>query len=230
MSTYPDGPGRQNGAGPIEKLKTYPDLRSAGRELALKLEKFRVRDDVFVLAIVLGGVLVGHEVAKALGAPLDFVIVRRLLAPQGPGSLVSAVNVAGRLVIDDELLPRPEVPSTPLDYFVADALDGLAKRERLCRGGRPAIDLARKTVVLVDCGIQTNSTMRTAIRALRTREPARIVAAVPVTSRAGQVAVTAVADELVFLCSPEPFGNVAVWYTDFSRPGDDRISKLLDGA
>lgn len=228
---YPDGPGSPQSPdsdSPADSVERFRDLRSGGRELALKLERFRGRD-VVVLAVVLGGALVGHEVARALGATLDFVIIRKLLAPQGPGSLVCAANVAGTLVIDNEAPPQTAAPATPLDYFVADALDDLAKRSRACRGERPALELSRKTAILVDCGIRTSTTMRAAIRALRKTKPARIVAAVPVTSRGGQEAVAAIADELVFLASPLPFGHVGLWYTDFNRPGDDRISELLDG-
>lgn len=208
----------------------FPSLRSAGRDLALKLEKHREVDDVVVLAIALGGVPVAHEVAKYLSVPLDLVIIRRLLAPQGPGSQTCAVSIAGSMVIDEELLPRPAVPSTPLDHFVADAIAELSRREQTCRGGRPPINLAGGTVILVDCGIRTGLTMRAAIGALRTKEPAQIIAAVPVASHEARDAVAALADELIFLSQPEPFGHVGLWYADFSRPGDDRVGELLEPA
>jgi putative phosphoribosyl transferase len=208
----------------------FPSLRSAGRDLALRLETHREVDDVIVLAIALGGVPVAHEVAKYLGLPLDLVIIRRLLAPQGPGSQICAVNIAGSMVIDEELLPFPAVTSTPLDYFLADAIAELHRREQTCRRGRPPMDLAGRTVILVDCGIRTGLTMRAAIAALRTKKPAQIIAAVPVASHEACDGIATLADELIFLSQPQPFGNVALWYVDFSRPGDDLVGELLETA
>lgn len=209
-------------------MKRFPNLRTAGRELALKLEPYRGRDDVVVLAILLGGSLVADEVANALGAPLDLLIIRRLFAPQGPGSQICAVNVGGSMVINEELVPRPAVPTTPVEHFVAGAIAELESREEICRRGRTPIDLKSKNVILVDCGIRTGLTMQAAIEALRISGPARIVAAVPVASEQGCLAVAAVADELVCLATPEPFGNVALWYADFSRPGDESVGDMLD--
>jgi len=209
-------------------MKKFPNLRSAGRELAVKLKPYSKRDDTVVLAILLGGTPVGHEVANYLGAQLDIVIIRRLFMPQGPGSQICAVNVGGSMVFDKELVPHTATPSTPIEYFVADAIAELKGREQTCRGGRPPIGLAGKTVILVDCGIRTGLTMRAAIEALRTKEPAQIVAAVPVASLAGHAVVAGLVDELVCLDQPEPFGHAGLWYTDFSRPGDDRVGELLE--
>jgi putative phosphoribosyl transferase len=211
-----------------QQAERFPDLRSAGRELAAALEQFSARTDVIVLGLVLGGALVAFEVARHLCLQLDFVIIRRLLVPHGPGSQVCAVNVAGSLVIDEELMPRPAVPESPLDYFVSDALEKLAGRERQCRGGRPAVDLSQKTVILADCGIRTGLTMRAAIGALRKAGPARIIAAVPVASVKGRAAIEALADEVISLRSREPFGHVGLWYEDFRRPGDESVSDLLE--
>lgn len=224
--TFLDGIGPDSLPTRVDSSATFPDLRSAGRELALKLEIFR-GDDVVVLGIVLGGVLVADEVADSLGLPLDLVIISRLLAPDGPGSQICAVNVGGTLVIDKELPARTATPVTPLDHFVADALAGLASRERTCRGGKPAIGIKGKTIILVDCGIRTGSTMQAAIGALRTQQPGQIIAAAPVASFGGRATVAALADEFVCLASPRSFGNVAVWYSDFSRPADDGVGELL---
>lgn len=208
-------------------MTRFPDLRSGGRELALRLESYRERSDVVVLAILLGGSPVAHEVAKHLGAPLDFVIIRRLFAPQGTASQICAVNVAGSMVIDKELIPPAVGPSTPRDYFIADAIAQLDVREQTCRRERPPLNLTGKTIILTDCGILTGSTMRAAIDALRTKEPAKIIAAVPVSSEGGRVAVSLLADELVCLEYPEPFGHVGMWYRDFSRPDDVSVGELL---
>jgi putative phosphoribosyl transferase len=206
----------------------FPNLKTAGSELAAKLKPYRDRDDVVVLAIVLGGSLVAHEVANFLSAPMDIVIIRRLFAPHGPGSQICAVNVGGSLVFDEELVPLAAIPSTPVEYFVADALAQLKQREQICRRGLPPIDLSGKTVILVDCGIRSGSTFQAAIGALRIRRPAKIIAAVPVASKQGRPVAEDLADELVCLAEPEPFGNVAMWYTDFSRLGDDAVGELLE--
>ena len=208
----------------------FPNLRAAGRELALKLEPYRGRDGVVVLAILLGGAPVAHEVASYLSAPLDMVIIRRLFMPQGPGSQVCAANVGGSMVIAEQLIPPAAGPSTPVEYFVADAITELKHREQTCRRGRPPIDLAGKTVILVDCGIRSGLTMQAAIEAVRTKGPAQIIAAVPVASEQGGAAITGMPDELVCLARPEPFINAAAWYTDFSRPGDDSVGEMLEPA
>ena len=231
MINYPDSvdpQSSQNGDDSIKPARPFPDLRSAGRELALQLENYRRADDIVVLAIVLGGVLVAHEVAKFLCAPLDLVIIRRLLAPQGAGSQICAVTVGGSMVIDKSLLPLATVPSTPLEHFIADAIAELNRRERICRRELEPFDLAGKTVILVDCGIRTGSTMQAAIGALRTKEPAKIIAAVPVTSAGGQAAVADLCDEFFYLTRPVPFGHVGLWYADFTRPGDDGVGELLE--
>jgi putative phosphoribosyl transferase len=231
MISFPDLDDSEASRGyavPVKAIEPYPDLATAGRELALKLEPYRDGENVLVLALVLGGVPVAHEVASHLRAPLDLVIIRRLLAPKGPGSQLCAVSIAGSMIIDQELIP-PSVPSTPLEHFLKDAIVELKTREQICRRQRPPINLAGKTVVLVDCGIRSGSTMLAAIKSLRTLGPARIIAAVPVASLGGQAVVAAEADEVVCLARPRPFGHVGLWYKDFMRPGDDRVGEFVRG-
>ena len=182
--------------------------------------------NVVVLGIILGGLPVANEVASLLHAPLDLVIVRRLLAPEGPGSQRCAVNIGGSMIVDEELMPV-DAPSNPLEYFLNDAITELHNREQTCRRYQPAIHLSGKTVVLVDCGIRTGSTMLAAIRALRTVGPARIIAAVPIASLGGHATVVAESDELVCLAQPRRFGNVGLWYKDFTRPGDDHVGEFV---
>jgi len=196
--------------------------------LATKLEIYRGSEAIVVLAIVRGGVLAVLEVAKHLGAPLDVILIRRLLLPRGPGEPTCAVNVAGTLVLDEELLACSAAANSALDSFIADALDDLARCEKLCRNERPAIDLAGKTVLLVDNGIRTGATMRAAICALHTRGPARIVAATPVAATESRAEIEAVADDLVCLAWPQPFGHVGLWYSNFTVPGVDQIRQLLE--
>jgi len=210
------------------KIAPFSNLSSAGVELAAKLLDAGFQQDAVVLAIVSAGVPVAVEVVKRLEASsLDLILLRRLLAPRGPLSQAVAANVAGTLVLDEEIGPRPAKAETPLDYFMEDALNALARRAQICRGERPPLELAGKPVLLVDCGIRTSLTMQAAIGAVRTLNPARITAAVPVTSLNGGEITEALADELIYLTAPEPFGNVGVWYKDFSRFDDDAISQLL---
>jgi putative phosphoribosyl transferase len=207
--------------------RRFADLRSGGRALASRLRLEAGKTDPIVLAIVLGGAQAAQEVAQALGAPLDVIIIKKLLAPQGSASIVSAVNVAGRIVAPEDLLAKASQPKTGLDYFLADALGYLTERVKICRGDRPPLDLAGRTVVLVDCGVRTGMTFKTSVAAVRTMGPRRIVACTPVTSIEGAAVVQGVADEFVSVETREPFGNVAMWYKTFDRLTDSSISAIL---
>lgn len=214
--------------GSTRHVVRFADLASAGRDLAGLLDNYLGNEDTVVVAIARGGVPVALEVANHLGAPLDLVLIRRLLAPNGPGSQICAVNVCGTLVVDEELvLPKP-APKTPLDYFIAEALEALAFRERLCRGGRPAFEVALRNVILVDNGVHTGSTVLAAIRALRTLKPSRLVVAVPAAALSSRAVVEAAADDVVCLAWPEPFGHVGLWYANFDVPDEKQIRKMLD--
>lgn len=215
---------RRDAAARAEK---FADLSSTGRELAARLDAYRGRADAVVLAIARGGVPSALEVARRLGLPLDLVIIRRLLAPGDPHTTVCAVNACGTLVLDEGVPPPVAAPRSAIEYFITDALEGLACRAKTCRGERPPTDLSQKTILLIDNGIHTGSTMRAAVRALRTLGPARIVAAVPVTSTGGRAAVEAVADEMLCLATHDPFGHVGLWYKNFDRPEDEQIRALL---
>ena len=214
----------------VELLKTvsrFPSLSAAGRELGLRLEAYRNVADSVVLGIALGGLPVAREVAMHLGAPFDLIIIRRLLTPDGPGSQICAVNIGGSTILDEEISLSTR-PSTPLEHFISDSLAELSQREQSCRRGRPRIDLAGRIIILVDCGIRSGSTMKAAIKALRTMEPACIVAAVPVASPEGYALVTDLVDEVVCLAQPRSFGHAGLWYEDFSRPDDDHVGELLE--
>ena len=208
----------------------FTDPRAAGRELAKEVAARRDLRDAVVLAVARGGVAVAAEVARRLRAPLDVVLVRRLLAPRGPEEPVCAVSVAGALVVDEEVSARRAAPDRDPapEAFLAEALEGFGARVRACRGTRPPLDLSRRTVLLVDNGVRTGSTMRAAVRALRTRGPSRVVAAFPVASVEGRASVASFADEIVCLATPEPFGHVGLWYANFKRLDDEEIAAVLD--
>jgi putative phosphoribosyl transferase len=210
----------------LKQPTPYPNLRAGGRDLAPKLEAYREANPI-VLGIALAGVPVAHEVANHLGAPLDLIIIRRLLVPEGPASQLCAVNVSGSLVIDDGI-KVPSTAATPLEYFLSDALAELSSREQTCRRGRPPLTLSERTVILVDCAMRTGLTMKAAIGALRRLQPKRIIGALPVVSSEGVALVSELLDELVYLMRPEVFGNAGVWYRDFSRPDDAHVGEMLD--
>ena len=215
----------------------FEDARAAGRALAEQLGGYAGRGDAVVIALARGGVGVGRAVSDALGLPLDLLLLRRLLVPRGPEDPVCAASVAGAPFLDEEaaaLLRAGGVhaetsgPDAGLRHFLADALAEFDARARACRGARPPLELAGRTALLVDDGVRTGSTMRAAVRALRSRRPARVVAAAPVAAPSGRAAVETSADEFVCLASPEPFGHVGLWYKDFRRLSDDEIRATLD--
>jgi putative phosphoribosyl transferase len=212
-------------AAPLKQPLPFPDLRSAGRALTPCVENYR-DPDAIVLGVALGGVPVAQEVASSLQAPLDLIIIRRLLAPQGPGSQICAVNVAGQTVVDEQLKPR-SAPQSPLEHFIVDALAELENRAQICRRGQPPVSIADRTVIVVDCGIRTGLTIKAAIDAVRNLNPKRIIGATPVASPEGYAAIVNLFDEVVCLAQPEKFGNVGLWYRDFRRPGDEQLGALL---
>lgn len=216
----------------------FTDARTAGLALSVKLETYRERKDTVVLAIARGGVAVGLEVAKRLGLPLDLLFIRRLFVPRGPDDPVCAVSVGGALFVDeeasfaDESATGDEAARGPArEHFLKDALAELDAHVRACRGERPPLDLARKTILLVDNGVRTGSTVRVAVRALRSRAlSSRIVVAVPVAADEARAGVETEADDLICLASPTPFGHVGLWYADFRRANDEEIRAMLEEA
>lgn len=210
----------------LKQADRFPDLRAGGRELAVHLKLHRSLPDLIVLGIALGGVPVAHEVATHLRAPLDFVIVRRLLV-ESPDSQRCAVSVAGSMILDEGIQFTPN-PSTPLEYFLHDAITEVEQRTQTWRQKRAPVSLADRNVILVDCGIRTGSTMKASVPAIRKLNPKQIIAAVPVSSREGYAAVAPLCDELICLSQPEQFINAGYWYRDFRRPGDDEVGALLE--
>ncbi|HEU4597532.1 MAG TPA: phosphoribosyltransferase family protein [Pyrinomonadaceae bacterium] len=205
----------------------FADAREAGRALASRLGAYTATDDLIVVGLASGGVPVAAEVARGLGAPLDVLLIRRLLVPRGLESQVCAVNACGKLFVDEGLPPRSDAPETPLEHFISDALADFAERASACRGDRPALDLKGRTVLLVDNGIRTGLTLLAGVRALRAAGAVRVVAAVPVAAPESRAVAEAACDALVCLAWPEPFGHVGLWYGDFARPDAAQIRELL---
>lgn len=207
----------------------FEDARAAGRALTGRLAPYSAGEQATVVAVARGGVAVAVEVSKHLGLPLDLLLLRRLLVPRGPQEPVCAANVAGKPFLDAELKPCLEAEPV-LGPFVADALAELEARARACRGTRPPAELDGRTVLLVDNGVRTGSTLLAALRALRSAAPARVVVASPVAAPESLAAVESAAAEFVYLHTPEPFGHVGLWYREFTRPSDDEIRAMLEEA
>ena len=205
----------------------FEDRRDAGRALGqLLASSWSGRSDVIVLALPRGGVPVAWEVAQALGAPLDVLVVRKLGFPGQEEYAMGAIAPGGVRVTNDGADDWP-VDRAALDAVTAREQAELERRERLYRGERPFPALADRVVVLVDDGLATGATMRAAVRAVRRHAPARIVVAVPVGARDSLQALRAEADEVVSVREPEPFRAVGLWYRNFDQTSDEEVGRLL---
>ena len=205
----------------------FRDRREAGRLLAAKLTGYANRPDVIVLALPRGGVPVADEVARALGAPLDVFVVRKLGVPGSEELAMGAVATGGVRVLNDQLVNRLGIPDHLIDAVAVREGQELARRERLYRGGRPLLDVRDRTVILVDDGLATGATMHAAIAALRQLHPARIVVAVPTASPETCEEMRAEVDDVICAITLEPFQAVGRWYQDFAQTTDEEVQDLL---
>jgi predicted phosphoribosyltransferase len=209
------------------KPQRFRNRADAGRQLAEKLAAYANRPDVLVLALPRGGVPVGGEVARALGALLDVFLVRKLGVPGYEELAMGAVATGEVRVLNDEIVRGLGISEHEIDAIVAREMQELARRERLYRGDRLPPDVADRTVILVDDGLATGATMRAAIQALRQQKPARIVVAVPTASPDTCEALKVEADDVICAMTPEPFFAVGHWYEDFTQTTDDEVRELL---
>jgi predicted phosphoribosyltransferase len=208
----------------------FHDRAEAGRELAAHLTAYTDRPDVLVLALPRGGVPVAYEVARALRAPLDVFLVRKLGVPGQEELAMGALATGGVLVLNDEVVQALGIPDWTIDEVARQEERELRRREQSYRGGRPPPDPRGRTVILIDDGLATGSTMRAAVAALRRQEPARIVVAVPIGAADTCADFQAAADEVVCARTPEPFHSVGLWYDDFSQTTDEEVHDLLERA
>jgi len=206
---------------------TFRDRSEAGRRLASKLRDYAGRADVVVLALPRGGVPVAAEVANTLDAPLDVFVVRKVGVPWHEELAMGAIASGGVRLVNRELIQAYGISDNEVDRAMQREQMELERREKLYRGGRPFPDLRNKTVILVDDGLATGSTMRVAVEALRKEGPARIVVAVPVAAPETCDAFRDVADEIVCAITPEPFYAVGLWYDDFEQTTDEEVHELL---
>jgi predicted phosphoribosyltransferase len=208
----------------------YIDRREAGQLLAQQLRHYSIRSDVFVLALPRGGVPVAYEVATVLGVRLDVFLVRRLGVPGQPEVAMGAIAPGGVRVLNPEIIEYFAVPSRTVDVVAQAEQHELERRERQYRQGQPPLDLRNQTVILVDDGLATGSSMQAAVVAARQLSVARVVVAAPV----GAVDVchffADLADEVICARQPSHFVAVGQWYHNFSEVSDDEVEELLSRA
>lgn len=204
----------------------YADRADAGRRLAARLAHLHDADAV-VLGLPRGGVPVALEVALALGAPLDVIVVRKLGVPYRPELAMGAIGEGGARFVDDVLRQRAGVTADQLDEVEQRELGEVARRAQRYRGGRPRVALAGRTVVVVDDGIATGSTARAACQVVREQGAARLVLAVPIAPVGWAAALGPVADEFVCPETPRRMSAVGQWYDDFSATQDEEVIDSL---
>ena len=205
----------------------FRDRREAGRLLAGRLSQFRNQPDVVVLALPRGGVPVAYEICRELNAPLDVFVVRKLGVPWQPELAMGAIAGKGIEVLNGDVVTAYNIP--PHVIRTVAEREGVELRRRLedYRGDRPFPDLANQTVILVDDGLATGSTMRAAISAVKMERPRAVVVAVPVSAAATCRQLQPDVDSVVCLQTPPDFSAVGVWYDDFSQTTDEEVRQLL---
>ena len=205
----------------------FRDRLEAGRLLGEELRKKKLDGDRLVLGLPRGGVPVAAQVAKALGAPLDVFIVRKLGVPGHEELAMGAIASGGVRVMNQDVLRHIPVPQKSIDAVAAREEQELLRRERSYRGSAPPLDVSGKTVILVDDGLATGSTMRAAVAALRNMRPKSILVAVPVAAPQTCDEFKREGIDIVCLRTPEPFEAVGLWYEDFSQTSDEEVQELL---
>jgi putative phosphoribosyl transferase len=205
----------------------FRNRRDAGRLLAGKLQQYADRPDVIVLALPRGGVPVGFEVAEALHAPLDVFLVRKLGVPGHEELAMGALATGGVRLLNRDIIEAFRISREQVEAVTQAEQQELERRNALYRDDRPAPDLENRTVILVDDGLATGSTMLAAAAAVRAQKPAHIIVAVPVGSPDTCAHLQHEVDDAVCFRTPEPFYSVGLWYEDFTQTSDEEVQKLL---
>jgi putative phosphoribosyl transferase len=210
---------------PVKKL--FFNRAEAGKLLAEHVGAYIDRDDVLVLALPRGGVPVALEVAKRLKVPLDVFVVRKLHLPDRPEIVMGAIATGGVRVTDRDFVEGWQIPEIVIDAVAAQEQEELARRERAYRGDLPRHEVKGKTVIVVDDGVATGSTMLAAIAGLRQLEARRILAAAPVIAGSTYYRIRRAADDVAAVIVPDEFSSIGEWYEDFSLITDGDVYQLL---
>jgi len=205
----------------------FHDRTEAGKLLAAQLGEYADRSDVWVLGLPRGGVPVAYEIAQALNLPLDICLVRKLGVPGQPELAMGAIASGDVMVLNHEVLKSLEISRLALQQVMDTEQQELERRDRAYRENRPEPDVQGKTVILVDDGIATSSTLRAAIATLRQKHPKEIVVAVPVAPISACESLRAIVDKIICLNTPEPLNSIGIWYVDFSQTSDQEVRHLL---
>ncbi len=214
----------------MRSVSRYADRRDAGRRLAAALLRLHDWREATVVALPRGGVPVAYEVALALRAPLDVVVVRKLGAPFARELAMGAVASGGVRILNREVVASFGISKAVIDETAERELSEVERRELAYRDGAAPASLEGRTAILVDDGLATGSSMRAAIASARTRGAARVVVAVPVGAVSTCEALAREADEVVCPLQPEMFAAVGEWYDDFTQVADEEVRRLLAGA
>jgi putative phosphoribosyl transferase len=205
----------------------FRDRKEAGQRLATKLSIYANRLDVLVIGLPRGGVPVAAQVAKVLHVPIDICLVRKLGVPGHKELAMGAIASGGVRVLNDDVLSRLKISSKTIDEVTASELQELQRRDRVYRGDRPPLEVCNRTVILVDDGLATGSTMRAAISAIKEQHPQRIVVAVPVAAPDICQEIGEIVDEVVCAKISDPLYAIGIWYEDFTQTTDTEVCKLL---
>ena len=208
----------------------FPDRIAAGRMLGARLAQFANEKPLLVLALPRGGVPVAFEVAMALHAPLDVFLVRKLGFPGQEELAIGAIASGGVRLLNAAIIRSLHLPPEQVEAVTQQETKELERREHLYRGDRAAPEIQGHTLIIVDDGIATGSSMRVAITALRQKNPRKLIVAIPVAPFAVCKRLQREADAVVCLSTPSDFYAVGEWYRDFSQVSDATVRELLDRA
>lgn len=209
-------------------MERFLNRREAGRQLASKLVKYTEHPTVIILALPRGGVPVAYEVALALKAPLDVLIVRKLGLPGREELAIGAIASGGIRILNEDIIHALAVDEAVIHAVTEQELRELRRREEQYRGSRPSPLVRDQTVILIDDGLATGASMLAAVAALRTQQPAQIVVAVPAAAPQAIELLQPEVDEIISVLMPDPFDGVGRWYEDFSQTSDEEVKMLLD--
>ena len=208
-------------------IMIFKNRKDAGIRLASKLLHYKDREDVLVLALPRGGVVVGFEIAKLLHCPLDIIIIRKIGFPGQPELAIGAVSETGKVVLNEDIISTHGVTTDYLEKEISTQKKKIARRVSLYRSGKSIPSLEGKIIILVDDGVATGATMKAAISTLKTEKLSRLIVALPVSSQEAEIEIKKMIDEWVCLETPGWFMAISNYYQDFTQVSDHEVRELL---